>query len=98
MVYSIELLPDAEIDIEDAVIWYNDISESLKSDFLQQLRIAVLAIQAKPLLYQKIKEGCRKLNLARFPYKVIYRVEQERILVIAVAHHKRSNKHWISRK
>ena len=98
MAYSINLLPEAETDIEDALMWYNDINSTLRIDFLLQVREAFLSIHANPFLFQKITMDYHKLNLVRFPYKVIYTVQNEQILIIAVAHHKRSNKHWISRK
>ncbi len=39
----------------------------------------------------------RQHLLKRFPYSLIYEVTQAEIVVIAVAHHKRSSDFWIGR-
>ena len=35
--------------------------------------------------------------MSRFPYAIYYEVKEERVLVLAFAHHKRRPSYWISR-
>jgi len=39
----------------------------------------------------------RKLLLHRFPYKLLYSIESDHILIIAVAHQHRKPDYWINR-
>ncbi len=98
MVYNLVITPKANLQIEQAILWYNDINPELTVDFVSSLDATIQVILAKPLLFQKVSRMYRKTNLVRFPYKVVYAVEDKSLIIAAVTHHKRSNKHWISRK
>ncbi|MCB9040176.1 MAG: type II toxin-antitoxin system RelE/ParE family toxin [Lewinellaceae bacterium] len=46
-----------------------------------------------PYLYAPFYKDLRKFRLSKFPYKIIYRVQDEIILIVAVAHDARSD-YW----
>lgn len=89
MAYKIELLPEAETDIDDIYSWYNTINPKLAKRFLESTEEVLSLIQSHPLLFQKIKRNYRKSNLKTFPYKIVYRIKENIVVVIAVVHHKR---------
>jgi hypothetical protein len=39
----------------------------------------------------------RKRSLKRFPYHLIYLVQNQELLILAIAHHKRDPFYWIDR-
>ena len=45
----------------------------------------------------EILPGIRKRNLRKFRYSLIYSVEQDGVLVLAVAHHSRRPGYWVRR-
>ncbi len=98
MGFRVVITPKAKQHIADALLWYTDINPQLAADFADQLEDAIQIALTQPLLFQKVSRNYRKINLVRFPYKVIYFIEDENIIIAAVIHHKRNNKHWISRK
>ena len=65
---------------------------ALGYDFLLQIDAAVRFIEENPTIHQIVFKGTRKHLIRRFPYKVIYLVERENIIVLAVIHGKRSPK------
>jgi toxin ParE1/3/4 len=40
----------------------------------------------------------RKRRVPRFPYDVVYRIKEERILVLAIKHHRRRPGYWTWRR
>ena len=42
--------------------------------------------------------GARRHILRRFPYNVIYRVDEEQIHILAIAHHRREPVYWGRRR
>jgi len=45
----------------------------------------------------EIEQGLRRCLLSRFPYGIIYGVDSETIIVVAVAHLHREPRYWIDR-
>ncbi|MFN5543410.1 MAG: type II toxin-antitoxin system RelE/ParE family toxin [Betaproteobacteria bacterium] len=51
-----------------------------------------------PTIGHSVSPRLRQLSLQKFPYSLIYRLDQERIVVIAVAAHRRKPGHWKNRQ
>jgi hypothetical protein len=52
------------------------------------------AIQRMPATWPSFAHGTRRFLLKRFPCSVIYRADDTRIVVIAVAHAQRRPDYW----
>jgi uncharacterized protein YuzE len=52
---------------------------------------------AFPISYPEIEPGIRRSRLARFPYGLIYGLDGETLVVVAVAHLHRRSRYWIDR-
>lgn len=50
-----------------------------------------------PFLGSPYERGTRRVLLRRFPYMVIYRALEDRVLVVAFAHAKRRPAYWTDR-
>ena len=90
-------LPEAQDDIDSAYAGYEQRLAGLGDQFLVSLRDQVDRIQANPELYGVLHQDVRAAPMRRFPYVVYYRVEADRILVIAVQHGRRSAGAWQGR-
>lgn len=97
MAYKLTVLDGALEDLDEAVEWYAEISSSLPIDIASLYKTALNEIQHKPLVSTKLRSGYRKVNLERFPYKIVFKILEEEILVVAVAHHKRKPNYWKNR-
>jgi plasmid stabilization system protein ParE len=91
------LTPDAEADIEEAALWYERRAAGLGVDFVARVRDAVSRIAAHPELYPSVHNVVRRARLKRFPYGVFYRIQADRIEVIAVLHDRRNPTVWQQR-
>src|SRR3990170_8776433 len=89
MKYRVIVRPEAEDDLKEAYSWYEDKRTGLGYDFLLQVDAGLNFIQRNPTIHPIEYKGTRKHLIKRFPYKIIYFVENERIIVLAVIHGKR---------
>ncbi len=90
MKYRIIIRPEAEDDLKEAFSWYEDKRKGLGYDFLLQVDAGIRFIERNPNIHPIEYKETRKHLIKRFPYKIIYLVEKEKIIVLAIAHGKRS--------
>lgn len=90
MKYKIIVRPEAENDLKEAFSWYEDKREGLGYNFLLQVEAGLRFIERNPEVCPSEYKGARKHFIKRFPYKMIYLIEGETIIVLAVIHAKRS--------
>lgn len=72
-------------------------AQGLGRRFFAEIRRAENHIIQFPRSTQEIRPGIRKSILRTFQYSLIYSIESEGILVLAVAHHRRRPGYWAGR-
>lgn len=77
--------------------YYEKEAAGLGAEFLSAVNHALSHLELNPSLGTPLKRGARKLLVRRFPFTIIYRVETERVLVLAVGHHRRHPDFWLNR-
>ena len=99
MTYSLEIRWDALADIEAAAQWYEDQEPGLGADFARTIRQAIDTLPENPLMYRlhDRRRNVRWLLSPRFPYRIVYRMQDELITVFAVIHAARHERHWKQR-
>lgn len=90
MKYKVIVRPEAEDDLKKAFSWYEDKRTGLGYDFLLQVDAGINFINRNPEIHPIGYKGTRKHLTRKFPYKIIYLVEEEKIIILAVIHGKRS--------
>lgn len=90
-------LPKAEIDLNHAVDYYEHCQAGLGTDFLIETHNAIDRILEYPESWTEISPNCRRCLTNRFPYEIIYSVEGDMILVLAVANQHRHPDFWKNR-
>ena len=93
---KIRFLTIAENEVDEAVSWYQEQTEDQSFNFLDELR-AVQLVTTYPLLAAEIGNNVREFLFHNFPYSMIYGVDGETIVVIAVAHQHRQPRYWADR-
>jgi plasmid stabilization system protein ParE len=89
--------PEVQAEVDDAYTWYERQREGLGEEFLDEVQAVLNRIQQDPELRAVIYRNVRRSFLRRFPYAVYYRIEPDRIAVVAVHHTKRDPSRWQSR-
>ena len=81
----------AKLDLNDAYHWYETRKRGLGEDFLDEIEKAINLITQNPFYTSYYNETCRISSLKRFPYSLIYLVDEQKreVYIIAISHHHR---------
>ena len=90
MKYKIIIRPEAEYDLKETFSWYEDKRKGLGHVFLLQVDAGLRFIERNPEIHPAEYKETRKHLIKRFPYKIIYLIEKQTIIILAVIHTKRS--------
>ena len=94
MVRELEYLEQAIGEAEAAAQWYAERSLTAAARFVTELDDAEMAILERPEAWPLGDAGTRRYLLRRFPFSVVYRVEDARIVIVAIAHARRRPGYW----
>ncbi|MBI4517651.1 MAG: type II toxin-antitoxin system RelE/ParE family toxin [Deltaproteobacteria bacterium] len=89
--------PDARAEASESVEFYQARLEGLGLRFLAAVEEAAERISASPEAGTPLAGGFRKRIVSGFPYNVIYRVWEEYVYLVAVAHQHRRPDYWRER-
>ena len=91
----IRFTEEAESEIADAVKWYNNERSDWGLEFSAVLDETILRALRFPYFNSEINPGFYRALMKRFPYGIIYSIEDDDLVVYAVAHLHRSPKYWL---
>ena len=94
---ELSFLPGANLDYRAAYAWYRERGEHLADSFEAAVDRALELITETPGRFAKYDDRHRCYLLRRFPYLIVYRVEDNQVLVVAVAHGRRQPGYWQDR-
>ena len=89
----------ASTEFTEAVRWYESRRAGLGADFYDAVVRTIERIRAHPDM-GTVRTGRlpnRESRVNRFPYKIVYRVRDEDIYVVAIAHTSRRPGYWQQR-
>ena len=86
--------PEADIELDKAVFFYEKRSEGLGDDFLEDFERTIERVVSSPTRYRKIHGNIRQIRLNRFPFNVVYEIHENDISILAVAHVRRRPFYW----
>ena len=90
-------LDEARAEFDAAADWYDRQQPGLGIAFIARVQDVLDAISAMPRMHQVIFQDVRRAVVKKFPYTVIYQVEPDYVLVVAVFHGKRDPSIWQTR-
>jgi len=96
-VSEIKFLPEADIDYREALVWYEARSLQAAVGFEAAFEVGLQRIAEAPERWTRCDDRHRFYSLRRYPFSIVYRIESELILVVAVAHARRSGTFWKGR-
>ena len=94
---SIRLLEPAQAELDEAIGWYAEQAPGLGDAFLLETLKVLKLVEQFPQAWHPLTPEIRRCRLKRFPYSVVYTVDADGILVLAVAHQHRKPGYWRNR-
>jgi plasmid stabilization system protein ParE len=89
--WRVIIRPNAEADLAEAQAWYESQRAGLGDELLDEVRRAVGLLADDPERRPFYHRDFRRLLTHRFPYKIFYRVEGDRVIVFRILHAKRKH-------
>lgn len=96
-VKPLEFHPKAVIEGEDAAAWYAERDLQVALLFAEELSATFERIAEAPDRWPRYLHETRRVLLLKFPYFVIYRDEEARVVIVAIVHVSRDPGYWRSR-
>jgi len=84
----------AEVDIDEAVGWYETEHPGLGIEFIRSLNLLLERVQEQPFQFPVVEQDVRRGLVNRFPYAVFFTVNDDEVLVYAVLHLHRHPDTW----
>ena len=90
---------EAEADISEAAVWYEGRQAGLGFELADEIGAAIRRAVERPLSYRRLRKRpeVRRVLARRFPYRIFYIVRADAIIVFAVLHAARHDRHWKKR-
>lgn len=80
-----------------AVDFYEDRAAGLGNELIGEVEYAIEIVLKNPEVGSSFTKRTRRILLRRFPYSVIYIVEQKILVIVAVAHQRQRPGYWKGR-
>ena len=89
---------EAEVDITDAAVWYEQQQAGVGHEFLGEVESAISAAAENPFRYPRLRRTpeVRRVLMQRFPYRVFFIRRAQDIVVFRVLHSARADREWKS--
>lgn len=92
-----EFHPQALEEYREATLYYAERDPALATRFVEAVEDAIRRILESPERWRVLDEDVRRCLTRVFPYGVLYSIEPERILIVAVMHCSREPGYWKQR-
>ena len=95
----IEFHPAARDELIESTRYYTEqAGPDVGRAFQRAVVDSVGRVAQFPLSWPRDRRGTRRSLLRTFPFAIVYHVDEDRIVVVAVAHLKRRPGYWIGRR
>ncbi|HEX4264658.1 MAG TPA: type II toxin-antitoxin system RelE/ParE family toxin [Verrucomicrobiae bacterium] len=86
--------PEAIREFEEAVHFYKDRGHNLALRFTREVQKTISRVAAHPERWRILEDNTHRCFVNVFPYSVLYTIEADHVLVVAIMHHKRQPGYW----
>ena len=90
--------PEAREEFLAAIDFYNESVPGLGAEFAAEIQSAVELVEAFPRAWPEVSFDIHRCLVRRFPYALLYAVENDLVMIYAVMHTKRNPDYWKNRR
>jgi len=94
---KLEFLEIARREYDEAKEFYETEQPGLGFQFKEQIKHSLLRIQQYPQAWPPERKEIRRYIVHKFPYKILYSIQDDKIVVLAFAHLHRQPDYWVDR-
>lgn len=96
MTREVHFEAEAQVELEEAMLWYEERSDGLGDALLDAVDATLLEVVEMPFSFPRVTgaPGVQRALVTGFPYGVVFVTSNDRVTVLAVAHAKRRPLYW----
>jgi plasmid stabilization system protein ParE len=94
MSLPMEFRDEVPAEINEAMAWYEGQEAGMGREFFEALREHLKELAERPEIFAVEYRRIRRAPMRRFPYVVYYRLELDRVIVVAIQHAHRNPRDW----
>lgn len=94
---ELKLHPLAQKEIRDAIAYYEKQELGLGRRFRHCVYSKIDTLQSFPQRAARVFGPFRRLMITRFPYGIVYKIDGNLLIIIAIAHQNRKPNYWHDR-
>ena len=93
---NLRIHPEVSQDLTRGAKWYRNIDPELAESFLEEAYLKMELAQIDPERYSKIYRQFRRVLCDRFPYKIVFEIDEaaQAVHIIAVNHTSQHHDSW----
>ena len=91
---NFEFHPEADEEFVETIAYYEECEPGLGLDFAREVHTSIQNAFRYPAMWPEIDEEIRRCLVHRFPYGLLYSIEQDGIFILAVMHLHRDPDYW----
>jgi len=95
---EVEFHEEAQEELSIAAGYYESCEAGLGEAFLQSIEAGLTKIRERPSSWGLLFDDIHRFLIVRFPYDLVYRIEADRIYILAVMHQRRRPGYWLARR
>ena len=84
--------------MDDAYAWYESQRSGLGDEFLTAVDEVMSTLVESPMRFRVLVLDTRQALVRRFPYRVLYRILDDELVVVACFHAQRDPRRWGQRR
>ncbi|MDJ1169625.1 type II toxin-antitoxin system RelE/ParE family toxin [Roseofilum sp. BLCC_M154] len=89
--------PEALTEYAQAVEFYAERNRELAQEFINSVESAIFQVIEFPTRWPVIEGDIRRYRTRKFPYAILYAIEEDYIWIVAVVHGHREPGYWQKR-
>ena len=97
MAHSVRFHPEAAEEVQAVSDRYRERSADAAAGFIAELNYAIERVAELPETWPSYKANTRRFIFRIYPFSLVYRIAENEIEIVAVAHFKRKPGYWTSR-
>jgi hypothetical protein len=94
---KVSFLEPADKELQEAVDYYQQQRYGLGDEFMAEILLTLELIRMYPQAWPQLSKRTRRCRTRRFPYGIVYRVQHDEVLVVAISHLHRQPLYWLNR-